>query len=168
MLRERLVKNKNDHKSHCNDWDNSVNLTVSSTIKLIRSFVRSMAKKGMSRSMTGSWIDSQLMVGDMIDASVRSETQKIDIDFLIDIRQWFYGSGNAEPRENIKEMVQSLLELTKKHKVLIYCTAGIDRTPFVAMLYCHFKYGWDYYKSYDYVKEKRPETFIHYEWISKL
>lgn len=142
---------------------------VSSTyIRWIKSFIRSMAKRGLSRSMTGSWIDSQLMVGDMIDANIRSETQKIGIDFLIDIRQWFYGSGEAEPRENITEMVETLLEITKKYKVLIYCTAGIDRTPFVAMLYCHLKYGWDYYKSYDYVKEKRPETFIHYEWISKL
>ena len=127
-----------------------------------------MAKKGLSRSMTGSWIDSRIMVGDMIDASVREELQKLGIDMLVDIRIWFYGSGNAFPKENILEMAQELVKLSEKHKILIYCTAGIDRTPFVAMLYCHFKYGWDYYKAYDYVKEKRPETFIHYEWLDVI
>jgi len=59
--------------------------------------------------------------------------------------------------------------LAKKYKrILVHCTAGMDRAPFVVAYWIH-KYNsmelWDFNKSYSFVKEKRPQIIEHYEWV---
>jgi len=63
-----------------------------------------------------------------------------------------------------------MLELLagKYERILVHCTAGMDRAPFVVAYWLH-KYSsmelWDFNKAYSFVKKKRPFIVEHYEWI---
>ena len=69
-----------------------------------------------------------------------------------------------------------LEQLTEKYnKILVHCTAGIDRSPFVVAYWLSDKIDWaldidtsfdfNIRKAYSLIKEKRPQIIEHYEWI---
>jgi hypothetical protein len=47
-------------------------------------------------------------------------------------------------------------------------SVGIDRTPFIAMVYVARKYNKKSTDAYAYVKEKHPGTVYHWDWIKML
>jgi predicted protein tyrosine phosphatase len=53
-------------------------------------------------------------------------------------------------------------------KILIYCLVGIDRTPFLAMVYVSKKYNVSYEAAYKFVVEKSPNTRYHWDWVGLL
>jgi protein-tyrosine phosphatase len=53
-------------------------------------------------------------------------------------------------------------------KVLVHCVWGVDRTPFLAMLYYAYKYEATYNLAYAAVKKKHPSTVIHQDWVELL
>lgn len=53
-------------------------------------------------------------------------------------------------------------------KILIHCLVGIDRTPFLAMVYVSKKYKMDYDAAYKFIAEKNPNTRCHWDWVNFL
>ena len=49
--------------------------------------------------------------------------------------------------------------------VLIHCHAGIDRSPFAVACYLVIEHGFEWTDAYEFVKEKRPQTIIHDDWM---
>ena len=71
--------------------------------------------------------------------------------------------------DRVKKITTLLIALSNLNaKVLIHCLEGIDRTPFVAMLYIAQKNNLSYKDAYELVKQKRPETHLHWNWIEVL
>jgi protein-tyrosine phosphatase len=50
-------------------------------------------------------------------------------------------------------------------KILIHCTAGIDRAPFVVASYLVRVCGLDLADAYKQIKKARPCVCEHYEWV---
>lgn len=120
-----------------------------------------------------NWIDDNLAVGDVEDAKQHQELRKLGIGFIIDIRNVFDGSiavGDATPEvKKVEELVDGLRLLTSKgYKVFIHCHAGIDRAPFIAMMYLLHKFNISPPAAYDIVKNKRPQTIEHWEWLEVM
>lgn len=118
--------------------------------------------KGASNTL--SWIDDRLAVGDEVDAALHSSVHEMGIEFVIDVRSHFNGV-EMEPLPSVIKFAQDLCKLTERSKVLIHCQAGIDRSPFIAMLYYKLKNNTTYEQAYDAVASARPQTFIHNDWI---
>jgi len=93
---------------------------------------------------------------------------------VVDIR------GIGSIKIQLKTATFMLDLLTKKYKrILVHCTAGIDRAPFVVALYLtqldadlrkatkldtsDLKFWLE--KAYDFIKEKRPQIMRHLEWV---
>ncbi len=55
-----------------------------------------------------------------------------------------------------------------KPKVLVHCLMGIDRTPFVAMVYVSKKYYIPYKEAYELVKKRNTRTVFHWDWVEML
>ena len=51
--------------------------------------------------------------------------------------------------------------------MLVHCLEGIDRTPFIVMLYVAEKYGMNYKDAYHFVKDRRPQTRFHWHWVTE-
>jgi len=113
-----------------------------------------------------NWIDDRLAVGDLTDTTMRDALKHEGIEFVIDVRVHFdHVTNNMTPMPSIWKFANDLLDLTEKSKVMIHCHGGIDRSPFVAMLYYKLKHGCDYNEAYKVVCKQRPQTIIHDEWI---
>ena len=130
-------------------------------------YAKAIMKMLKGATNTLSWIDDRLAVGDEVDARLYASVHEMDIVFVIDVRSHFSGVEMI-PLPSVVKFADSLVELTKLGKVLVHCQAGIDRSPFVAMLYYAIKYNCSYEHAYDAVASKRPQTFIHYDWIKLI
>ena len=69
-----------------------------------------------------------------------------------------------------------LTELFEKYeRILVHCTAGMDRVPFVVAYWLNDKIDWaldidtnfsfNIRKAYAFIKKKRPQIIEHLEWI---
>lgn len=127
-------------------------------------FKLAMSKIGRA-TCTISWIDDDLAVGDMVDATCYDELDAMNITMIIDIRLYF-SSINMDPKYfKLINFVGEMRELIDRgHKILIHCQAGIDRSPFVAMLYIAWDRHISFDDAYDIVSEKRPQTIQHDDW----
>jgi len=115
-----------------------------------------------------SWIDDYLAIGDDSDSMKHQALRSAGVDLIVDIRNLFYGDED-EPTLKTKRIAKLLGELSQQgFKILIYCHAGIDRSPFIGMLYLCYKYDIDYAKAYAWVKEKRPQIVEHWEWVEVI
>jgi predicted protein tyrosine phosphatase len=115
------------------------------------------------------WIDSNIAVGSLLDAEEVVTLMKKDVDLIIDARLCFTHFPIAPIAENVITS-SNLLRVLSEHgaRTLIHCVWGIDRTPFLAMVYCACKNGWSYQRAYEYVKSKHPGTIYHWDWIDIL
>jgi hypothetical protein len=117
------------------------------------------------------WIDDKVAVGGRLDAFLLGRLRTNAIDLIIDARVFFDKDyGDKQPLlDKIKRAVDALILLTEREqKVLVRCNRGRDRSPFMAMIYISKKYGKSYREAYELVKEKRPRTVYHWDWVERL
>jgi protein-tyrosine phosphatase len=121
-----------------------------------------MSAKEVSRGIKLNWIDQWVGIGNLIDANLVDELRDQDVDFIMDVRTLFDATSpgllhhhHPVMRKILKaaSLLVTLSELDAK--VMIHCLEGIDRTPFVAMVYVSQKYGMSYEDAYKRVAEKR-------------
>ena len=115
------------------------------------------------------WIDSNIAVGSLLDAEEVVTLLRKDVDLIIDARLCFTHTSGQPVVENVITSA-NLLRVLSEHgaRTLIHCVWGVDRTPFLAMVYYAHKNGWTYQRAYKYVKSKHPSTVFHWDWINLL
>ena len=114
-------------------------------------------------------VDSNLCVGSL---EAVSEFRKNDLHEsrveILDVRSYF-DPVTWEPLDSIYRLIDEIRRLQDFRKIgLIHCFAGVDRSPFVACLYLGIKYKLKFREAYKLVKERRPQTTIHEEWLRKM
>ena len=120
------------------------------------------------------WVDNYIAIGDWLDSENVAELQEKNIDLVLDARTLFCRKKNNpfefEPiPEKILRVGDLLVALSDmKAKILIHCIWGIDRTPFVAMIYVSKKYDKSYEEAYEDIKALRPQATYHLDWIKQL
>jgi protein-tyrosine phosphatase len=94
---------------------------------------------------------------------------KKDVDLILDARLCFTHYPIVPIAEKIITHANFLRVLSENGaRTLIHCVWGVDRTPFLAMVYYAGKYGVPYRDAYELVKSKRPATVYHPDWIAVL
>jgi predicted protein tyrosine phosphatase len=111
-----------------------------------------------------NWVDDCVAIGNLVDANNVDLLRKENIELIIDVRTAFDFDFSKMRYTPIYDRALSNL----KAKVLVHCLEGIDRTPFIVMLYIAQKCNMTYKDAYDLVKQKRPETRFHMEWVEGL
>jgi protein-tyrosine phosphatase len=116
-----------------------------------------------------NWVDDCVAIGNLVDANNVDMLRKENIDLIIDVRTAFDLDFSEMRYTLICERAMKIAILltalsSLKAKVLVHCLEGIDRTPFIVMLYIAQKNSMTYKDAYDLVKQKRPETRFHWEW----
>jgi protein-tyrosine phosphatase len=119
-----------------------------------------------------NWIDDFVAVGGLEDAFSTHDLKEADIDLIVDARTLFDDFFEMNKRPIVNKVLKAgdlLVALTKLDaKILVHCLAGIDRTPFVAMVYISKKYDMPYKEAYEFVKKKNPPTVFHWDWVKML
>jgi hypothetical protein len=121
-----------------------------------------------------NWIDESVAIGNFLEANDVGLLREKNIDLIIDVRTAFNANArfeflfhrkilNSERAKKISILLTALFKL--KSKVLVHCLEGVDRTPFIVMLYVAQKYGMNYRDAYYFVKQKRPQTRFHWNWV---
>jgi protein-tyrosine phosphatase len=120
-----------------------------------------------------NWVDDCVAIGNLVDANNVDLLKKENIDLIIDVRTAFDLDFSemsytliCERAKKITILLTALSSL--KAKVLVHCLEGIDRTPFIVMLYIAQKYNMTYKQAYDLVKQKRPNTRFHWKWVKSM
>jgi len=111
-----------------------------------------------------NWIDENVAIGNLLDSRNKDLLKREGIDLVIDVRPFYRGVQNATMRI-LQEVARLIVIASQKHKILLYCLGGIDRSPFLAAIYFHLKYNVSLNKAYKIISEKHPKTFEHYEWV---
>jgi len=117
------------------------------------------------------WINDNVAVGGRLDALLVGRLRANSIDLMIDARVFFDKDyGDKKPLlDKMMRAVDALILLTERQeKVLVRCNRGRDRSPFMVMIYISKKYGKSYREAYELVKEKRPRTVYHWDWVEML
>lgn len=118
-----------------------------------------------------SWVDDRLAIGDITDVTLREGLRLSGIECIIDTRIHFAESGNPpdmNPLPSIWKFANDILELSEHSKILLHCHGGMDRSPFVAMLYYKLKHGCDFEEAYNHIQKVRPQTIVHYDWVEMV
>ncbi len=121
-----------------------------------------------------NWIDESVAIGNLIEANNVKLLREQSIDLIIDVRTAFDTNArleflhprhivNHERAEKISILLVALFAL--KARVLVHCLEGIDRTPFIVMLYVARKYNMNHKDAYQFVKQRRPQTHFHWNWL---
>ena len=78
-------------------------------------------------------------------------------------------SQETEKRENLKtgDKVLPIIKAAFDNDIptLVYCHAGMDRSPFMIACFIHKELGFSIEHAYKIVKEGRPQTIIHDDWM---
>ena len=116
------------------------------------------------------WVDSCVAIGNLVDANNVDLLRKENIDLIIDVRTAFDFDFSEMSYtlicDRAKKITVLLVALSSlKAKVLVHCLEGIDRTPFIVMLYIAQKNSMTYEDAYELVKQKRPTTRFHWKWV---
>ena len=82
------------------------------------------------------WIDDNVAVGSLFDAEEVLTLLKKDVSLVIDARLCFTHPPIQPIVENVMRS-SNLLRVLSEHgaRTLIHCVWGVDRTPFLAMVY---------------------------------
>jgi protein-tyrosine phosphatase len=115
------------------------------------------------------WIDSNVAVGSLLDAEEVVDLIRKDVDLIIDARLCFSHITVQPIAKNMMTSAEFLRVLSEQGaRTLIHCVWGVDRTPFLAMVYYAHKNELSYQSAYEYVKSKHPSTVFHWDWINLL
>jgi len=119
-----------------------------------------------------NWIDDFVAVGGFEDDFSVSDLKEDDIDLIIDARRLFDGVSGMHVEPIVNKVLKAgdmLVALTQfDPKVLSHCLLGIDRTPFLAMVYVSKKNNMPYKDAYELVQKKNPYTVFHWDWVEML
>lgn len=112
----------------------------------------------------------RVYIGDEQDANSLTLIKRYEITALLDLRNLHIDEKLDD--EGILQIKRAASELSrligKGHTVLVHCHAGMDRAPFLVAYYL-YKYKLELFRqAYDFVKEKRPQTLQHWEWVSEF
>ncbi len=121
-----------------------------------------------------NWIDESIAIGNLVEANNVGLLRREGIDLIVDVRTAFDTNPrfeflhrrhilNYERAEKISILLVALFGL--KARVLVHCLEGIDRTPFIVMLYVARKHNLTLEAAYHFVKQKRPQTHFHWKWV---
>ena len=116
------------------------------------------------------WVDDCVAIGNLVDANNVDLLRKENIDLIIDVRTAFDFDFSEMSHtlicERAKKITILLVALSSlKAKVLVHCLEGIDRTPFIVMLYIAQKNSMTFKDAYELVKQRRPTTRFHWNWL---
>ena len=115
------------------------------------------------------WIDNNVAVGSLLDAEEVVALLKKDVDLILDARLCFTHFPITPITDNVMTHANLLRVLSENGaRTLIHCVWGVDRTPFLAMVYYAGKYRIPYTDAYEFVKSKHPATVYHRDWIDML
>ena len=115
------------------------------------------------------WIDSNVAVGSLLDAEEVVDLIRKDVDLIIDARLCFSHITVQPIAKNMMTSAKFLRVLSEQDaRTLIHCILGVDRTPFLAMVYYAHKNGLSYQSAYKIVKSKHPSTVFHWDWVKLL
>jgi len=146
-----------------------------------------------------TWITEKVAIGEYTDACNREALLEAEIDCILNLRtedavgefilcqqnnimyfQICVGTDEKHIKRELWSAFTMLNLLAEKYKkVLIHCTAGLDRAPFVVALYLanmELEHQGDYpmprtdlkywmIKAYKFIKGKRPQIREHVEWV---
>jgi len=118
-----------------------------------------------------NWVDDRLAITDLAGVTLVDDLRKQGVEFVIDVRVHFHPHhilGEEYPDKTIWKFANDILTLSERAKVVVHCIGGMDRSPFVAMLYYKLKHGCDYREAYDHIKKARPQTIEHWEWVEEV
>lgn len=113
-----------------------------------------------------SWITDYLAVASRFDINFEA----FDTDTMfIDARIYFDANGEHPDMGMIYELCDTVrFQIDRYHrKFVVFCDAGIDRSPFVVanILEWYTKTSNYLRDTYKLIKEKRPCIIEHWEWI---
>ncbi|MFA5314286.1 MAG: dual specificity protein phosphatase [Methanomassiliicoccales archaeon] len=116
------------------------------------------------------WIDENVAVGNWRDARDIDMLRNEGIDMIVDARILFDDSKGRKLRTPHIDLIHREIEFMLAMagmgaKILVRCYHGRDRSPFVAMIYLSRRNGTSYDEAYRTVKEKRPITIFHRDWV---
>lgn len=119
------------------------------------------------------WIDGTVAIGNWSDARNIKQMREQGIDLIINAKTLFDDRQGRTKRvpdlARVKRAAAMMVDLSKMDvKVMVHCHHGRDRSPFVVMLYLSLKLGVDHHRAYDLVKQKRPITVMHGEWLEMV
>jgi len=144
-----------------------------------------------------TWITENIAIGEYLDAINEELLKKEKIDCVLSLRGGEAEQNNLYEEKlcrslgisfcnlpvieydfldilkiQLKSAAYMLDLLSQKYKrILVHCTAGIDRSPFILASWLANK---EYYRldikdqfveAYRDIKRKRPQIVEHYEWI---
>jgi len=148
-----------------------------------------------------TWITENVAIGEYIDACNRENLIREKIDCILNLRvKTSVGEGilaqqlsidyyhmpvgdhrGLEPIKIELRVASYMLGLLaeKYERILVHCTSGIDRAPFIVALYLTRldaelgkasgldKTDLKFWiaKAYDFIQEKRPQIIRHTEWV---
>lgn len=111
---------------------------------------------------------SNLYLGDTADA-IRFGFPTESLQGTLDLTGWH---AEEEMRHNDFSTIEEAISIIDKYisnhlPLLVFCHAGIDRSPFIVACYIAKNYEYTPESAYDYVKQERPQTIIHDDWMRK-
>lgn len=135
-----------------------------------------------------TWITENVAIGEYLDACNKENIEREKIDCVLSLRiiddvgeplmlmqmgVEYYKipvgrHQGVEPiKLELKIATQMLKLLVERHnKVLVHCTAGIDRAPFVVSQYLVDQgIAQTIAEAYSIIKKCRPLIIEHYEWV---
>lgn len=140
-----------------------------------------------------TWITDHIAIGEYTDAINEKLLKKEKIDCVFSLRhevtyvdpdpEWYDEMGidfykipvGYFPQTTIKIELRTaaymLEQLTKKYsRILVHCTAGMDRAPFVVVAFLAWVHTGEQYLAnmeywYSRVKRLRPQIIEHWEWV---
>jgi len=110
-----------------------------------------------------SWITSQLAIADLTDMLHHAYDT---VTVIVDARSYFGYLNRDDELGNIRDAVSLITRNIREleRKVIVFCDAGMDRSPFiVAKTLCELEHI-DLNDAYTLIKKKRPCVQEHYEW----
>jgi histidinol-phosphate aminotransferase len=122
------------------------------------------------------WITDQVAIGDIDDAMRSKELNSAGVTGVLSLNgyptflsEWgiawkrvplIDGPGNST--DDIACALATLTELLSEgHKVLVHCTEGVSRAPFVTACYLASTRKWNLDSALDFIAKKRPVVNPH-------
>lgn len=107
-----------------------------------------------------------LFLGDTTDA-IRFSFPMEPLQGTLDLTGWY---AEMEIRHSAFQTIDKALEIieayvSKEAPILVFCHAGMDRSPFIVACYLTKHYEHTPESAYEYVKQERPQTIIHDDWM---